>query len=283
MNNAKYVIYRGVLKAMIDLGRTIPYTGITVLQVLTAIIVLVIGWIAVKVIIAVFKKELGKTKLPELVVEFLARFLSALLYVVVILLAVSAVGIVVGSVVLGLSAVIGLILGFGMQDTMTNLFAGVWLAALRPIDKDEVVTTNGMTGKVNAIGMMATELLAYDNKFITLPNKLVWGSAIVNYTRMPTRRVDVDVGVSYGSDLDRAIPVAMDLMKKHSLVLEDPAPAVVVTELADSSVNLQLRAWSKTEDYWTVKGDMTKGIFETFKREGVEIPFPQMDVHLKQE
>ena len=268
---------------MIDLGPTIPYTGITLLQVLAAIIVLVIGWIAVKVIIAVFKKELGKTKLPELVVEFLARFLSALLYVVVILLAVSAVGIAVGSVVLGLSAVIGLILGFGLQDTLTNLFAGVWLAALRPLDKDEVINTNGMTGKVNAIGMMATEILSYDNQFITLPNRLVWGSAIVNYTRMPTRRVDVDVGVSYGSDLDRAIPVAMDLMKKHSLVLEDPAPAVVVTELADSSVNLQLRAWSETEDYWTVKGDMTKGIFETFKSEGIEIPFPQMDVHLKQE
>jgi small-conductance mechanosensitive channel len=100
---------------------------------------------------------------------------------------------------------------------------------------------------------------------------------------MPTRRVDVDVGVSYGTDLDRALPIAMDTMKKHSLVLGDPESAVVVTELADSSVNLQLRAWSKTEDYWTVKGDLTKGIFEAFKREGIEIPFPQMDVHLTQQ
>jgi small-conductance mechanosensitive channel len=100
---------------------------------------------------------------------------------------------------------------------------------------------------------------------------------------MPTRRVDVDVGVSYGTDLDRALPIAMDTMKKHSLVLGDPESVVVVTELADSSVNLQLRAWSKTEDYWTVKGDLTKGIFEAFKREGIEIPFPQMDVHLTQQ
>ena len=269
--------------AITDLGETIPYTEITLLQVITAIIVLIAGWIAAKIIVAVFKKELVKTKLPELVVEFLARFLSALLYVIVILIAVSAVGIAVGSVVIGLSAVIGLVLGFGMQDTMTNLLAGVWLAALRPIDKDEVVTTNGMTGKVSAIGIMATELLAYDNKLITLPNKLVWGSPITNFTRLPTRRVDVSVGVSYGTNLDKAIAVALDLMQSHALVLDDPAPAVVVTELADSSVNLQLRAWSKTEDYWTVKGDMTKGIFETFKCEGIEIPFPQMDVHLKQE
>jgi small conductance mechanosensitive channel len=269
--------------AITDLGQTIPYTEITILQVITAITVLVVGWIAVKIIIAVFKKELVKTKLPELVVEFLARFLSALLYVVVILVAVSAVGITVGSVVIGLSAVIGLILGFGMQDTMTNLLAGVWLAALRPIDKDEVVTTNGMTGKVSAIGMMATELLAYDNKLVTLPNKLVWGSPIINFTRLPTRRVDVSVGVSYSTNLDKAISVAMELMKSHALVLDDPAPAVVVTELADSAVNLQLRMWTKTPDYWTVNFEVTKGIFEAYKREDVEIPFPQMDVHLKQE
>jgi small-conductance mechanosensitive channel len=171
---------------MIDLGQEIPYIGIKIFQVLTAIIILIVGLIAAKIINAVFKKQLGKTKLPELVVEFLARFLSSLLYVMVILLTVAAVGVEVGSVVLGLSAVIGLILGFGLQDTMTNLLAGVWLAALRPIDKGEVVTTNGETGTVDAIGMMATEILSFDNKFITIPNKLVWGSVIVNYTRMPT-------------------------------------------------------------------------------------------------
>ena len=269
--------------AIINLGQEIPYMNITIFQVLTAIIILIVGLIAAKLITAVFKNRLEKTKLPELVVEFLARFLSSLLYVMVILLVVSTLGVDVGSVVLGLSAVIGLILGFGLQDTMTNLLSGVWLAALRPIDKGEVVTTNGETGTVDAIGMMATEILSFDNKFITIPNKLVWGSVIVNYTRMPTRRVDVDVGVSYGTDLDRAIPIAMDTMKKHSLVLGDPESVVVVKELADSSVNLQLRAWSKTADYWTVKGDLTKGIFEAFKSEGIEIPFPQMDVHMKQE
>jgi small-conductance mechanosensitive channel len=269
--------------AIIDWGQVIPYTNITILQVLTAIIILVIGWMSAKIIIAVFRKEVRKTKLPELVMELIARFFGALLYIVVILLAVSALGISVSSVTLGLSAVIGLVLGFGMQDTMTNLFAGIWLAALRPVDKDEVVTTNGMTGKVNAIGIMSTELLTADNQFITIPNKLVWGSVIVNYSRMPARRVDVIAGISYTSDVDRAIQIAIALMKKHPLVLKDPAPAVVVTELADSSVNLQLQAWTKTGDYWTVNFDLTKQILETFRQEGIEIPFPQMDVHLKRD
>lgn len=214
--------------------------------------------------------------------EFLGRFLSALLYVAVILLAVRALGIGVGSVVLGLSAVIGLILGFGMQDTLTNLAAGVWIAALRPIDMGEVVEVAGKTGKVNAVGIMSTELLTPDNVLITVPNKLVWGSVITNYTRMPTRRVDVNVSVAYGTDLDRAIKLAMELMKSHPKVLKDPEPSVVIAGLEDSFINLQLRAWAKTEDYWAVKGDLTKGIYELYRKEGVEIPFPQLDVHIKE-
>ncbi len=154
-----------------------PYVGgVTPIQVITAIVILIVGYIVAKILVSMFKRGgLKKTKLPELVVEFLGRFLSALLYVVVLLLAVRALGIEVGSVVLGLSAVIGLILGFGMQDTLTNLAAGVWIAALRPIDMGEVVEVAGKTGKVNAVGIMSTELLTPDNVLITIPNKLVWG------------------------------------------------------------------------------------------------------------
>ena len=130
---------------------------------------------------------------------------------------------------------------------------------------------------------MATDLLTPDNKLITIPNKLVWGSPIVNATRMPTRRVDVDVGVSYDTKLEDALKVAMELMKDNSMVLADPAPAVVTTALADSSVNLQLRAWTNTEDYWGVKGALTNGILKAYKEEGIEIPFPQLDVHMEKE
>ncbi|WP_456421852.1 mechanosensitive ion channel family protein [Thermococcus sp.] len=265
------------------LNEPLPYVGFTAMQLITAVAVLVVGWIAVKVVVASFKRGLKKTNLPELVVEFLSRFLSALLYVAVLLLAIRALGIGVGSVVLGLSAVIGLILGFGLQDTLTNLAAGVWIAALRPIDIGEVVEVAGKTGKVKAVGIMSTELLTPDNVLITVPNKLVWGSVITNYTRMPTRRVSVDVGVAYGTDLDRAIKLAMDLMKSHPKVLDDPEPSVVITALADSSINLQLRAWTKTEYYGTVKGDLTRGIYELYTKEGIEIPFPQLDVHLRNE
>ncbi|WMW21846.1 mechanosensitive ion channel family protein [Methanolobus mangrovi] len=262
------------------LAQTIPYTTITLANIIFALIVLLAGLLVAGVLSSMFRNGLKKTKLPELVVEFLVRFLRALLYVAVLLAVVSTLGVDISSVVVGLSAVIGLVLGFGMQDSLNNMAAGVWIASLRPLDKGEYVTVNGLSGKVHAVGIMATELLTPDNQFITLPNKLVWGSPIVNATRMPTRRVSVDVGVAYATEIPKAVEVAMSVIKQHALVLADPAPAVVTTELADSSVNLQLRAWVNTADFWAVKNDLTIAIHAAFDREDVEIPFPQLDVHM---
>ncbi|KKG15684.1 mechanosensitive ion channel protein MscS [Methanosarcina sp. 2.H.T.1A.6] len=260
----------------------IPYTDITVSRLIFAIIVLIGGFISVKFLVYIFRKGIQKTKLPDLTTQFLAHFLSILLYVIVILAFLKSLSFDVDSFVVGLSAIIGLVLGLGMQDTLTNLSAGVWVAAIRPIDMGEMVIVNGQTGKVKAVGIMSTELLTPDNQLITIPNKLVWGSSIVNMTRMPTRRASVDVGISYSSDIEIAIKIALDLMKGHPLVLPDPEPAVVTTELANSSVNLQLRAWTKTGDFAAVKNNLTAGVFEAYRREGIEIPFPQMDVHVKE-
>ena len=223
-----------------------------------------------------------KTKLPELTTQFLVHFLRILLYVIVILVFLKSLNFDVDSFVVGISAVVGLVLGLGMQDTLTNIAAGVWVAAIRPIDTGEMVIVNGQTGKVKSVGMMSTELLTPDNQLITIPNKLVWGSSIINMTRMPTRRVSVDVGISYSADIEKAIRLAIDLMKGHPLVLQEPGPAVITTELANSSVNLQLRAWTKTGDFMSVKNTLTAGIFEAYRREGIEIPFPQMDIHVKE-
>ena len=266
-----------------DLNAPIQYVGLSLMQIIWAVAVLIVGIIAVKIVIYVFRKSMKKAKLPPILVEFLVRFLSALLYVMIILAFAAALGFDVNSIVLGLSAVVGLILAFGMQDTLTNVAAGFWIASLRPFRKEDVITTQGMTGKINAVGIMATEMITPDNTFITIPNKMVWGSPIVNYTKMPTRRVDVNVGVAYGTDIDRAVRIAMNVMKADKRVLREPAPSVAITELADSSVNLQLRPWTKTEHYWDVKGSMTQRIYEAYAKEGIEVPFPQVDVHLKKE
>jgi len=255
---------------------------LSVETVILAVVVGVVGLIAARIIIAVFKRMLVRSsRLPELLIEFLVRFFSALVYVIVIVIVLATLGIDVGSIVLGLSAIIGLILGFGLQDTFKNFAAGIWVAALRPIDKGEYVDVDGMEGTVHAVGVMATELLTVDNKFITIPNAQVWDNPVINYTRMETRRAEVSVGIGYDSDVDEAVRVAMDLMRSHRAVLSEPGPRVVITELADSSVNLALWAWTKTSDLWTVKWDLTRDILAAYRKAGIEIPFPQMDVHLE--
>ncbi|MGB4197274.1 MAG: mechanosensitive ion channel family protein, partial [Methanoculleus sp.] len=176
--------------------------------------------------------------------------------------------------------VIGLILGLGLQDTITNLAAGVWVTVFRPVEMGEFVEVNGISGTVMGVGIMMTEMLKPDNTYITIPNSQVWGNPVINYSRMETRRLDVTVGVAYDTDLNKAIRVATDLMKSHEGVLPSPEPVTVVTELADSSVNLSLRAWTKTEDLWGVKWDLTREIVGAFRDAGIEIPFPQVDVHL---
>jgi len=265
---------------MVDLSDKIPYTDITLMQLIVAIIILVVGWLVIKAISRLLKRNLGRTQLPPLMIDFLRKVLSAILWVVLILIVAGALGFDTDFIILGLSGIIGLILGFGLEDTVNNFFAGAWIAFARPITMDEMVEIQGKKGKVSGVNIMSTVLITPDNQFITIPNRSVWGSPIVNFTRMPTRRTDVSVGVSYGGDVNKAIDTAMRLMRDHPLVLDSPAPAVIVTELGDSSVDLSIRAWSKTGDLWTVKCDLTKSVFEEFTRQGIDIPFPQMDVHL---
>jgi len=265
------------------LEQVIPMTSLTWISLITSLVVLISGLIISKIIVSLFRKGLKKSHLPELVIEFLSRFLGVLLYVAVLLAFMASLGSDVGSLVLGLSAVIGLILGFGMQDTLNNLASGIWIAALRPMDINDFITVAGSTGTVSAVGIMATEIITVDNQFITIPNKLIWGSTIVNFTRMPTRRASVDVGISYKSDLDKAVTIAMELMQSHPKVLAEPSPAVIVMALGESSVDLQLRAWTANSDLWSVKWDLTGGIFKAFKENGVQIPYPQRDVHIKKE
>ena len=260
----------------------VPYTGVTVSRMIFAILVLILGFAVSKYIVSVFIRGMQRTKLPDLTVHFLANFLSIFLYVIVFLAFLKSLDFDVDSYIVGISAVVGLVLGLGMQDTLTNLTAGICIATIRPIDMGETVTLNGQTGKVKAVGIMSTDLLTPDNQLITIPNKLVWGNSIINMTRMPTRRVSVDVGISYSSDLKRAIKIALDLMKENPLVIQDPEPQVITTELANSSVNLQLRAWTKTGDFAAVKNTLTAGIFEVYRKEEIEIPFPQMDVYIRE-
>lgn len=266
----------------LNLDSSIPYLDITLFQAIIAILILIIGWIVIKIVIVIMKKSLKKAGLPPLLRKFLGRMLSIILYLVIILAAASSLGLNVSSVVLGLSAILGLVLAFGMRDTFNNLAAGMWLATLRPFREKEHVEINGLEGTIESVGMMSTELLKPDNTYITIPNGIVWGSPIINYTRMPLRRVDVNVGIDYESDVSKAVDIAMKFMNGHELVKDDPEPAVTFSELGDSSVNITLKAWTDSENYWALRNQMTKGIWQEYNKNDIEIPYPHMDVNLEQ-
>lgn len=259
----------------------IPLLNSTVLDFLIAVVVTIIVWVILfAIVLRIIRRMLEKSPIPALLTELLVRVIRILLWMVLLLVFLSLIGFDISAIVLALSAIIGLVLAFGMSDSTNNFFAGVWIATIRPFHKDDVVEVTGHTGKVIAVGIMATELRTPDNVQIVIPNRNVWGAPIVNYTRLPKRRVNTDVGIAYGSDVAKAYDIGMKIMKEHPKVLEDPAPSIFMTALADSSVNLQLRPWAKTEDYWDVLHDMRRSLHEELPKAGVEIPFPQLDVHM---
>jgi len=174
----------------------------------------------------------------------------------------------------------GLAVGLALQGSLSNFAAGVLIVAFRPFKSGDYVEVAGVAGSVDSIQIFQTILKTPDNKMIVLPNSAVIGGAITNYSRYDTRRVDFLIGVSYNADLKKTKQVLREVVESDPRVLKDPAVNVSVHALADSSVNLVVRPWVNSADYWAVYWDLTQAMKEALDDNGIEIPFPQMDVHL---
>ena len=263
------------------LDRTIPYTSIRLGDVAWALAVLVAGYVAARIAAAVLSRSLERLGVPPLVSGVIVRLVKVILYLAVALTSLSALGISTGAAAISVSAALGLILGFGLQDTLNNLAAGVWIAVTRPFKKGDFVEVAGYKGVVEDVGIMSTLLRLPGGEAALIPNRRVWGSPIVNYTRNPVRRFSFTVGVAYGTDLDLAVRTALEALKSLPLVLDDPAPQVLVKELGDSSINLEVRGWARKEDFLAARAEAIKAVYRAFAERGIEIPFPQLDVHIK--
>ena len=271
------------MQSIVDLLSTkIPVVGITIGNVITALIVIIVGYFVTIIVSKYVRKVMIKAKLAEILAEFTYRIVKVILLIFVFSIAIGFLGVDVGAALVSISVVFGLVFGLAFQDTLGNLTAGFMIAITKPFKKGDYVDIAGLSGSITSVGISITTLLTVDNKRVIVPNSKVWGAPIINYTALKTRRVDMSVGISYSDDINKAITVAMNILKNHKDVLKDPAPMVAVDELADSSVNLIIRPWVKTEDYWTTKWEITQKIKELFDKEGISIPFPQTDVHLFQ-
>lgn len=248
-------------------------------KIVFALVIYIVGkWIAGRVT-RLLGRLLESRNVDSTLVKFLTAVLYAILLTVVILAAIQELGVPITSLIAVLGAA-GLAVGLAMKDSLGNFASGVMLVGFRPFCKGDFVEVAGVSGKVEEVRIFSTVLITPDNKQITVPNGLVYNDAITNYTALDTRRVDMTFGVGYDDDLKVARDVLTRICTEHPLVLDDPEPAVFVHSLGDSSVNFVVRPWTKTSDYWTVWGDlMEKGKTE-LEAAGCSIPFPQRDVHM---
>lgn len=244
-----------------------------------ALVIFVVGRIVARSVVNLTERIMRSRKMDEILISFISAILSALLLVFVIIAALSQLGIDTSSLVVIIGAA-GLAIGLSLQSSLGNLASGVLLIVFRPFTKGNYVECGGTAGVVEAISIFTTTLTTPDNKEVIVPNSAVLGNNITNYSKHPTRRVDMVFGVAYGDDLRKAKALFEQIIAEDERVLKDPAPTIVVGALADSSVNFLVRPWVASGDYWPVLWDTTEKVKLRFDEAGLSIPFPQMDVHM---
>ena len=244
-----------------------------------AIIVLFVGvWICR--LIRKFVRRLMIARSVDITIQnFVNELLRWVLYIILFLTVIQKVGVPVSSF-LGALAAAGVAIGLALQGSLSNFAGGIMLLILKPFRIGDSIEVEGHLGTVERIGMFYTTIIKFGNERVIIPNGPLFSDNIINYSQNPTRRDNIIVGIGYGSDLKKAKEILYSLTQSCPTALQDPAPVVYVNELADSSVNFTLRVWSKTEHYWDTHFYLIEQIKLTFDKEGIEIPFPQRDVHI---
>jgi len=244
-----------------------------------ALLIFYIGRWIVGLMVGAMRKVMQKQEVDKTLETFVCNLVRMALLVVVIIAAISKLGIQTASFIAIFGAA-GLAIGLALQGSLSNFAAGVLIVMFRPYKVGDFVEAAGIAGVVEQVQILTTILRTGDNKQIIVPNSQIMDSIITNYSANDTRRVDMVVGVSYDDDLDKVRSTIEELVAADDRILDDPACTIAVSALADSSVNFAVRPWVKTADYWGVMFDLTEAIKKRFDKEGISFPFPQQDVHL---
>jgi len=248
---------------------------------LLALIVLIIGLWIIKLIVKGVNKAMEKSDVEISLRKFLLSLTSIGLKALLLISVASMIGIATTSFIAVLGAA-GLAVGLALQGSLANFAGGVLILLFKPFKVGDVIETQGFTAKVDEIQIFNTIMKTPDNKTIIVPNGPVSNGSIVNYSIEPQRRVDFTFGIGYEDDIAKAKSVLNQLITEDTRVLQDPAPVVVLSELADSSVNFAVRAWVKAADYWNLYFEMQEKVKLAFDKNNISIPYPQQDVHIHQ-
>lgn len=249
------------------------------LNLLKAVAVLIIGLWIVRILAKLIRRTLNKSNVDVSLQGFLVSLISILLKVMVYITALGMLGVEMTSFIAILGAA-GLAVGLALSGTLQNFAGGVMILFFKPFKVGDFIDAQGHTGVVKEIQIFVTTLTTGDNKTIIIPNGPLSTGSLTNFSTQATRRVDWTFGIGYGDDVDKAYEVLNKLISEDNRILSDPEPFMAVSELADSSVNIVVRVWVDSSDYWGVYFKMNEQVYKTFDKEGLSIPYPQTDVHL---
>ncbi len=273
MNNlAKVENYEAVAAQMVDLG--VEYG----LSLVSAIVILIAGYMLAGWISRAIRNRLGALKkFDKTLIPILSQIARYAILTFTFILVLAEFGIQTTSIIAVLGAA-GLAIGLALQGTLQNVASGVMLLFLRPFKVGDFIETGAGSGTVDEIGMFMTRMRTSQGIFVAAPNSKIWSSSITNCSRLPNRRIDLVVGISYDDDIDKARALILKLAKGKDGVLKEPAPVVNVTNLGDSSVDLELRAWTSRQDYWEARWGLIRDVKYALDKAGISIPYPHMQV-----
>jgi small conductance mechanosensitive channel len=255
-----------------------------IFQILFFFVILAIAWgasrIARQVLRLIFR--LTRTKPSKLLQDVVIPTIANLILLAGLLVGLSQLGVHLGAVLTGLG-IAGFIVGFALQDSLSNFASGMMILGYRPFDVGDVIESGGVHGTVANMSLVNTTILTFDNRTMVVPNSKIWGDVITNLTNQKIRRVDVEVRIPYGEDVDRVIGILSSLLEGDPRILADPSPNVRVHELGESAMRFIVRPWTKTEDYWAVYWDVTRDVKRRLDEEGIPIAVPRRNVVLQTE
>lgn len=250
------------------------------LNLIFALGIFIVGrWIS-GAVVSLAKRLMIKGKVDTILADFVASILSAILLLVVIIASLNQLGVDTTSLV-ALMGAAGLAVGLSLQDSLKSFAAGVMLIVFRPFKAGDFVEAGGVSGVVEKINIFSSTMRTGDNKEIIVPNGKIYADIIINYSARDTRRIDMVFGIGYDDDIKKAKELIWEVLRADERILKDPEPIVAVGELADSSVNFNVRPWVKTADYWSVLFDLNENVKITFDNNGITIPYPQVDMHVQ--
>ena len=249
-------------------------------RILAAAVILIVGFLVVGKVLKTLEKSRAFAKMDKTPRTFLIGFLNVVLKALLILTAATILGVPMTNIV-AIVGSCGLAVGLAMQGSLANLAGGLMILIFKPFKVGDFIEANGFMGTVESISVLYTELVTPDNRKVVAPNGSLSNATVVNYSAKDTRRMDFDVSVSFGSDADAVRKALLDLASSAEGVLGDPAPAVNISAYNESSVTFTLRVWVDSAKYWDVHFALRNGAEKALADNGVKIPFPQLDVHVK--